>query len=133
MAKAINWPAQFRDEVLNEGCEKEHCAFRIGTLYYDNQFWVPDEVVDIRVNHLKVRRATVTREVKSCPIKELSNEDLQAQKSSLQTVPDIVSFLSDTYNQSLTEDDVITVVYYKNHPINPDEMEAANTPHDPHM
>lgn len=133
MAKAINWPTQFRDEVINEDCDKEYCAFRIGTLYYDNQFWVPDEVVDIRVNHLKVRQATVTREVKACAIKDLSTEDLNAQKQSLQTPEKIVAFLSSNYDKPLTEDDTVTVVYYKNHPINPEEMEASDNPNDPHM
>lgn len=133
MAKAINWAAQFRDEILQENCETEYCAFRVGTLYFENQFWVPEEVVDIRVDHLKVRKGIVTREVKACLIKDLSAEDLQAQKKSLQTLDDIVSFLSVNYNQQITKDTTVTVVYYKNLPLNEEEMEAKDNPNDPHM
>jgi hypothetical protein len=56
MAKAINWPAQYRDTVLNEPLNTTFAAVRLGRLYFDNQFWVPDEVVDVRVNSLVVRR-----------------------------------------------------------------------------
>ena len=64
MAKAINWPTQFRDEVLGEDTDTLRCALRLGTLYYDNQYWVPDAVVDIRVNHLKIRKAKIAGDLK---------------------------------------------------------------------
>lgn len=129
MAKAINWPREFRDEILAEDCEQERCAFRLGDLYYLNRYWVPDEVVDIRVNHLKVRKATITRDLRQCPIRALTAEDFACQKSALSTPEAVTEFLAKTYNQPVTPDTPVTVVYYKNHPIDPDELEQPDDPH----
>jgi hypothetical protein len=129
MAKAINWPLAFRDEVISEDCEAERCAFRLGRLYYEHRYWVPGEIVDIRVNHLKVRKAEITRELKLCRIRELGPEDLGCQKKSLQSIPAVVQYLVDTYNQPVDPEAEITIVYYRNLPINPQEMEVADDPH----
>src|ERR1044072_289824 len=104
MAKAINWPLQFRDEVIAEDCESERCAFRLGNLYYENRYWVPDEVVDIRVNHKKIRRAVVIGDLRQCALKDLSPEDLRRQKQALQTHEAVARFLSETYSQPVTPD-----------------------------
>lgn len=130
MAKAINWPIRFRDEVLSEGVDKEYCAFRIGTLYYDNQYWVPDEVVDIRVNHLKVRKAVVTRSVEKRRVSELTDEDFNAQKPGLKSQEEVMAFLSENYDQPVTPETELSIVYYKNLPVVPEEVEQ---PDDPHM
>ncbi len=124
MAKAINWPRVFREEVLAEDSERLFSAFRLGTLYYDGGYWMPGEEVDIRCEHLKIRRGLVQGDLKSCRIQELTTEDLSRQKSSLQNVPAVIHFLETHYNQPVTEETEITVVYYKNKPIVADEVEA---------
>lgn len=129
MAKAINWPLAFRDEVIAEDCEDLRCAFRLGDLYYENRYWVPDEVVDIRVNHKKIRKAVVVGDLRQCPIQELPEQDLQRQKSTLRSREALIRFLSETYNQPVDESTPVTIVTYRNHPIVPDEMEQQDDPH----
>jgi hypothetical protein len=130
MTKAINWPSQFRDEVLAEDTVKRCAAFRLGRLYYDNHYWVDGEMVDIRVNHQIVRQAVIIDELKCCPIQDLSVDDYAAQKPGLQTAADVVVYLSETYQQPVTFSTEVTVVYYTNLPLNPAQMEM---PDDPHM
>ncbi len=123
MAKAINWPEAFREEILKEDSETVFSAFRLGTLYYEGRYWTPNEEVDIRCEHLKLRRAIVQGDLKSCPIKALSSDDLKGQKSSLQTIPALVEFLGKNYNQPVNEETEVTVVYYKNKPVIAEEVE----------
>jgi hypothetical protein len=129
MAKAINWPLQFREEVIAEDCESEYCAFRLGDLYYENRYWVPDEVVDIRVNHKKIRKGVVVGDLRRCAIRELSPEDLRRQKRALQTREAVIRFLAETYNQPVDENTPVTIVCYKNQPVIPEEVEAQDDPH----
>lgn len=129
MAKAINWPRQFRDEVIAEDCETERCAFRLGNLYYENRYWVPDEVVDIRVDHKKIRKAVVVGDLRQCALRDLSPEDLRRVKNALQTKEALMRFLSETYNQPVDENTLVTIVTYKNRPIVPEEMETQDDPH----
>jgi len=129
MAKAINWPAEFRDEVMGEDTEALRCAVRLGTLYYNDRYWAPDEVVDIRVGHLKIRKGQVVGDLKACALKDLSAEDLACQKRSLRTIPELVAFLARTYQQPVTPETVVTVVYYRNLPLVPEEVEVQDDPH----
>lgn len=129
MAKAINWPLAFRDEVIGEDSETLHCAFRLGSLYYENRYWVPDEVVDIRVNHKKIRKAVVVGDLKQCPIAALTDEQLRLQKTTLRTKDALIRFLSETYNQPVDEKTLVTIVTYRNQPIVTDEMEQQDDPH----
>jgi hypothetical protein len=129
VSKAINWPGQYRDEVIGESEEALCSAFRLGRLYYDNRYWVDGEEVDIRVNHKIIRKAVVVGELKCCPIRELSAEDYAGQKNGLKTAEAVVSFLAENYNQPVTPETEITVVYYKNKPIDPDHMEVQDDPH----
>lgn len=129
MAKAINWPLQFRDEVIAEGTETPHCAFRLGNLYYENRYWVPDEVVDIRVNHKKIRKAVIVGDLRQCAIQDLSDEDLQRQKQPLRSREALMRFLSETYQQPVDAQTLVTIVTYRNHPLVPEEMEAQDDPH----
>jgi hypothetical protein len=129
MAKAINWPLQFRDEVMAEGTDTMHSAFRLGSLYYEHRYWVPDEIVDIRVNHKKVRKAVIVGDLRQCAIQDLSDEDLQGQKQPLRTREALMRFLSETYNQPVDVDTLVTIVTYRNHPIVPEEMETQDDPH----
>lgn len=129
MPKAINWPQQFRDEVIAEDTEQPHCAFRLGSLYYDNRYWVPDEVVDIRVNHRRIRKAKVLGDLRQCAIRDLSDQDLRAQKRTLQTRSAIIQFLSETYSQPVDENTLVTIVTYQNFPVIPDEMDVQDDSH----
>lgn len=129
MAKAINWPLAFRDEIIAEDCDALHIAFRLGRLYYDNRYWVPEEVVDIRVNHKKIRKATVVGDLRQCAIRDLSAEDLACQKTSLRSHEAIIEFLSTTYQQPVDDSTLVTIVTYRNQPIIPEEMEEADDPH----
>lgn len=129
MTKAINWPLPFRQEVIEEPDNTLYCAFRLGRLYYDNHYWVDGEEVDIRVNHKIIRKAVVVGQLKCCPIRELTPEDYAAQKKSLQTMEAVIEFLAQTYQQPVTPDTEVTVVYYQNKPVNPDLMEVEDDPH----
>lgn len=129
MAKAINWPQQFRDEVIAEDTEQLRCAFRLGKLYYENRYWVPDEVVDIRVNHRCIRKAKVVGDLRQCPIRDLAPSDLNCQKKTLQTQAAIIQFLSETYSQPVDENTWVTIVSYKNFPVVPEEMDVQDDGH----
>jgi 3-methyladenine DNA glycosylase AlkD len=124
VAKAINWPLPFRDEVLAEDSEQERIALRVGSLYYDNRYWVPDEVVDIRVNHKKVRLGRVVGDLRQCPICELSTEDFKRLKKPLQNQQAVIDFLAETYNQPVNMDTLVTIVTYQNHPVIQEEIET---------
>jgi hypothetical protein len=129
VVKAINWPAQFRDEVIGESEEGLRAAFRLGRLYYDNRYWVEGEEVYVRVGHKIIRKAVITGDLKCCPIKSLDAEDYAAQKQSLKSTADVVRFLAETYDQPVTQDTEITIVYYKNLPLDPEIMEIQDDPH----
>ncbi len=129
MAKAINWPREFREEILAEDTHKKYCALRLGNLYFENQYWVPNEIVDIRVNHLKVRQAEVTDPLRQVPIAELTAEDFLGLKSSLQSVPAVVAYLAQTYQQPVSPESLVTLVWYRNQPLVEDEVERADDPH----
>ncbi|MDX2085829.1 MAG: hypothetical protein SFZ03_10635 [Candidatus Melainabacteria bacterium] len=129
MAKAINWPLPFRDEILKEDCLTERIALRLGTLYFDHQFWVPGEVVDIRVNHLKVRKAIVVQPVRKTTPAQLTPEDFKRLKTGLTDTEAVVHYLRKNYNQPVDEQTPLSVVAYKNLPVVPDEIEVADDPH----
>lgn len=129
MAKAINWPSAFRDEILAEDCEALRSACRLGTLYYENRYWVPDEVVDIRVNHKKIRKAKVVGDLRQCALKDLTPEDFQRLKSTLKSAEALRQFLAETYAQPVDADTLITLVTYQNLPVVPEEIEAQDDPH----
>lgn len=129
MAKAINWPQQFRDEVIAEDTEQARCALRLGKLYFENRYWVPDEVVDIRVNHRCIRKGIVVGDLRQCAIRDLSDEDLRCQKKTLQTQAAIIQFLAETYSQPVDENTLVTIVTYKNLPVVPEEMDVQDDCH----
>ncbi len=129
MAKAINWPAHFRQEVIDEPAGELKTAFRLGRIYFDNQYWVDGEEVDIRVNHKVIRKAIIQGELKCCRIDQLDARDYQLQKSNLNDMHAVIDFLAKTYNQPVTPDTEITVVYYTNRPLDPEIMDADDDPH----
>jgi len=129
MAKAINWPLQFRNEVIEEPTDKVFAAFRLGRLYFDNHYWVDGEVIDLRVNHKIIRKGVVVGEMKCCAIQDLSVEDFAAQKEGIKTPEAAAQFLAKTYEKEVTPTSEITVVYYKNLPIDPEILEVEDDPH----
>lgn len=129
MSKAINWPAQYLSEVINEDTTSVKIALRLGDIYHKHCYYVPDEVVDIRVNHNIIRQGIVVGEMKLCKINELTPEDLEKEKSGLKSIDEIVSYLAKTYNQEVTPETEVTAVYYKNKPAE----NIADRVDDPHM
>jgi hypothetical protein len=127
--KAINWPAPFRDEVLSESTEPIFSAFRLGRLYFDNQYWAEGETIHIRVNHKIIRLAVIKGDLKCTPIQALSPADFAAQKTGLKDVDSVVRFLSETYQKPVTPETEVTVVYYRNLPIDPDIVEKEDDTH----
>jgi hypothetical protein len=123
MAKAINWPVQYRDHVLQEPSYQPLCAVRLGRLYYDNQFWVPEEEVDIRVNNLRVRRGKVLEALTCFTLSQLPQPVYALLKPDIQTQAALLAYLGRTYNQSVTPSSEVTVVTYQNLPVNPEEMD----------
>lgn len=129
MTKAINWPARFLNDVINENPTDTLLAIRLGTIYYDHCYYVPDEVVDIRVNHKVVRQGIIVGDMKLCKLKDLSEDDLKKEKAGLKTIDELVKYLAQTYGQEVTPDEDVTVVYYRN--LN--AQETADRVDDPHM
>lgn len=126
MPKAINWPTPYRDTILAENTEDTYCAFRLGELYYTGQYWTPDEPIDIRCNHLKVRRGVVRGELVKTTIGALDKEILCHQKPDLQTVEAIHQFFSTHYGETTTDDTVITVVFYQNLAVDAEYMDPPD-------
>lgn len=133
MAKAIHWPAQYREIILNEPDVNPagsglYCALRLGALYYEHQYWVDGEVVDIRVNHLRVRKATVVGQVEQYPLSDLPDKVYAGLKPDLKTPEQIQAFLNQTYGQYISQpvtiSTPISVVFYKQFPVIPEEMET---------
>lgn len=128
MAKAINWPEKFYDEIMAEDIDKPKIAIRIGSLYFDNGYYVNGEIVDIRVNHKIVRKGQIVEEMRITKIKDLSQNDIEMYKSTLQRKSDIIGFLSANYNQHIDEENIVTVITYKNFAI-----KEGETHEDPHI
>jgi hypothetical protein len=135
MAKAIHWPAQYRDVILNEPDVNPsgaglYCALRLGAQYFEHQYWVDGEVVDIRVNHLRVRKGRVVGSVEQYPLSDLPDKVYEALKTDLKTPEQVQAFLNQTYGQYVTQpvtmDTPISVVFYTLHPVIPEEMETED-------
>jgi|GEM_PF-1332315 len=129
MAKAINWPLSFREEVIQEDTDSVHLALRLGDLYYQNRYWVEGEVIDIRVNHKVIRKGVIVGDMRQIPLQDLSEAEFKLLKSSLKNVAAVESFLSQTYQTTITKATPVTLVMYRNLAINEDEMEAEDDPH----
>jgi hypothetical protein len=121
MAKSINWPLAFLETVQNEPAHQPFLAVRSGSLYFDNQYWVPNEVVDIRVNHEVVRQGQVVSPVKLTTLNALTGQQLSQLKPTLQSVDALIVFLQTTYQPEIpvSGDTVITLVEYENLPLPP--------------
>lgn len=128
MSKAINWPERFKNEIINEDTSSPKIALRLGSIYHDKNYFHLDDVVDIRVGNLVVRKAQILDDTYVTTITELEDELLPFFKKELDTKEKIVDFLSQTYNQQVTTDSQITVIAYVNRPITQDFEND-----DPHM
>jgi hypothetical protein len=115
MAKSINWPLTFLETVQNESENQPFLALRLGSLYYDNQYWVPDEIVDIRVNHEVIRQGKVLSPVRLSALKALTNQELMKLKPALQTIDALIAFLQNTYapETPVTAETIVTLVEYE--------------------
>lgn len=126
MAKAINWPAPFRDEVLGENTEQLCCALRAGTLYFEGRFWAPNEEVDVRCGHLRVRRGTVVGDLELVKLADLKPCHYSALKQGLDNKEAVQRFFKTHYDTELSEDSELTIVFYKNLAIDPEQMDAPD-------
>ena len=127
MSKAINWSKEFYDEVVSEDMESARIAIRPGNIYYENGYYTPNEIVDIRVDHKVVRKGIILGDLKLMKIKDISDESLAKYKKSMSNKQDLINFLSKNYNQQINEDNEVTLITYKNL-----EMEVSEYD-DPHM
>ncbi len=128
MAKAVNWSEEFYDEVMSEDSVSPKIALRTGTLYYDHGYYVPGEIVDIRVNHKAVRKARIDAEMYLSKIKDLDEQTLSMYKKRLQTAQNAAEFLKNNYQQDINEESVVTVITYVNLP-----FENEGGIDDPHL
>jgi len=116
MAKAINWSQEFYDEVMTEDSEYPKTALRLGSIYFDNGYYVKGEIVDVRVEGKVVRNAQIIGDMELYKIKALPEDVISCYKSSLQEREKIIKFLSSNYNQPVDEETPVTVVTYRNLP-----------------
>jgi hypothetical protein len=121
MAKSINWPLAFLKDVETEPENQPFLALRLGSLYFDNQYWVPDEIVDIRANHQIIRQGKVLSAVRLSALKDLTTQELMQFKPTLQTVDAVIAFLQTTYEpeQPVTSETIVTLVEYANLALSP--------------
>ena len=126
--KSINWPQEFFEEIVSEDSDQPKIAIRLGDLYFDNGYYVSGDVVDIRVDHKIARKGQIISEMRLIKIKDLSQDDFRQHKISLQNKLDLISHLTQRYSQAVDENTEITVITYKNLPVNKGELYD-----DPHM
>jgi len=129
MAKAINWPKEFYEEVMSEDTDSQKIAIRPGSIYYENGYYTDKEIIDVRVNHKIVRKGFIDGDMRLLKIKDISDEDLNKYKSALRDKTNLINFLSDNYKLELNEESEVTLISYKNLDIAiPDDDDD-----DPHM
>lgn len=121
MSKAINWPEEFYNEILNENIDEPKIALRLGSLYFDNGYYTDGDIVDIRVNHKIVREAKIIGDMKLMKLKDLSPDLLSMNKKRLNQKNEIINFLEKTYNKPVNEETNITVITYSHLPLKEDE------------
>ena len=131
MAKAINWPIEFYEEVISEDMDSQKTAARLGSLYFDNGYYTNKEIIDIRVNHKVARKAVIDGEMHLLKIKDISDSDMLKFKKGMQSKSDLINFLiknySKYYKEPINEETKVTLITYKNLDIVPFEHD------DPHM
>lgn len=114
MAKTINWPQQFHDEVINEVEDSIKLAIRPGRLYYDTHYYKKGDIVDIRIENTVVRRAMVHDDLKIITVKDIQQVELNLFKKSLQSKEAIINFLSERYDLCADENTEVTLIAYRN-------------------
>lgn len=127
MPKAINWPLEFYNEIINEDIEKPRIALRIGSLYFDTGYYVNGEIVDLRVNHKIVRKAQIIDDLKLYTIDQIPVELILLNKNKLHDKGNIIKFLSENYNQTVDAETPVTVIKYRN--LNIEDHDMVDDPH----
>jgi hypothetical protein len=127
MSKAINWPKWLYDEIINEDSENIRTALRLGTIYFDNGYYVDGEIVDIRVDNKVVRKAVIVGNMHTSQIRDLSREVIGMYKDSLKLKSEIISFLSTNYNKPVDDQTLVTVITYRNLPVG--TLDESDDPH----
>ncbi len=127
MSKAINWPARFYDEVTKEDVNVEKIVLRLGSLYFDNEYYKEGEIVNIRVDSKIIRDAVISTKMRLMKIKDLTEELLLKNKKDLQVKDKVINFLSKNYNESVDNETLVTVIFYKN--LSNLNLEEADDPH----
>lgn len=128
MAKAINWPKDFYNEVISEDTDSFFIALRPGSLYSDTKYYAKGEVVDVRVDHKIVRKAVIAKDMITAKIKDLDYSILGYFKKGYQSTRKVADFLETNYNKPIDEASTVTVITYYNLPVEQD-VEYD----DPHM
>lgn len=114
MPRAINWPRQFLNEIMNEDDSSERIAIRLGSLYFDNKYFDKEDTIQIRADGNVVREAKITRDLKLSTINDLDDNLLKLNKQHLQTRHAVIEFLSRVYHKKVENDSEITLIFYKN-------------------
>lgn len=114
MAKAINWPKEYYEEILNEDFDTVKIAIRPDTLYYDTNYYTLGEVVDLRVDHRVLRKAVIADEMMSFRINEIPDELLKSVKKNIVHQSDVINFLKTYYNRDFDENSLVTLISYRN-------------------
>ena len=127
MAKAINWPKEFLSEIMSEHSGIQRIALRLGSIYFDNGYYAPDEIIDIRVDHKIVKKGQIIGDMKLLKIKDISDDLLSLNKSGLKKKENTITFLSKNYEQQVDENTTVTVITYINIPSHLDDQ--VDDPH----
>lgn len=127
MSKAINWSQEFHEEILSEDSSSLKLALRLGSLYFDNAYYADGDIIDVRVDHKIVRKARIVGDSRLSKIKDLTAKDLSMCKKLLRNHASVAHFLANNYNCVVGENDIITVIRYKN--LNKEEAEIFDDPH----
>lgn len=127
MPKAINWPIQFLDNVQNGQEQQSKIALRIGSLYYDNEYYCENEIIDIRVDHKIIRPGLINGKMELKAIKDLTQEDIQLYMEPLDSHEKIADFLGKNYNKDVSLETIVTIIPYENLAI--DQTDVVDDPH----
>jgi hypothetical protein len=129
VSKAINWPENFRDAIIQEEAETLQIAVRLGRLYFDNHYWVSGDIVYIRAGHKIVREAQIVGDLRCMRLGELQASDFAMLKHPINHSQGLQQFLSETYAKPVSPETEVTLVTYQNRPFDPELLETLDDPH----
>lgn len=122
MPKAINWPAQFKQQLLDDSEGERRMALRPKAIYFEHRYWTDGDIVDLRANGEVLRSARIVGEMKCCPINALLLDDLAAFLPGVMTMDALCDYLQVTYPEChaaepISPETLVSVVYYENLPL----------------